>query len=140
MSRRTSTSLRSGWLGQRLAVLLLAAALAPSSCESDEQGPTCASECPCTETGCPAGICGVRVELNADCATVAPRAELVFGDCLEEADLQPGVPAVACGFVVETQSSSLVIRADAFQWGPFDLECPEGGGVLLPVTVSCTSR
>ena len=98
---------------------------------------TCLEPCPCTEAGCPTGLCGLRVTLGVSCSGPEPAVELFFGECLEAVDLTPGEPRVACGFVPAGGTARVVARGDSIQWGPFELSCPGDGGELYPVALDC---
>ena len=116
-----------------LSVLLLA-----SHCGGENPEPNvCLDPCPCTDAGCPTGLCGLRVTLGASCAEDAPSVELLLGDCLEEVDLVPEAPRVACGFLLAGETGHLVARGETVQWGPFEVTCPGDGGQLFPVALDC---
>lgn len=120
------------------AALLLVLALALVGCaDATPAADGCPSECPCTEAGCPAGVCGAQVTLGPTCAEAVPWAEAFVGGCLEEDELRPGIPLVACGFVPAGADGEVVVRGESMQWGPFPLRCPAEGGLLITVTLDC---
>lgn len=116
-----------------------------AACGDDGRpGGTCPSVCPCTAEGCAPGWCGVRVTIDPGCATDAPAVEVAAAGCLEPQALTvtadgPPVVHVPCGAVPAGSTDAVVARGAAIQWGPFDLECPEGGGLLYPVTLECSA-
>lgn len=124
-----------------LPALLLAFSLllSPTACDSGAAPNDCPETCLCTANGCPENVCGFRLELGENCQDVDPRVELYVAGCLEEQDLTVGEQKVACGTLLSETSGRLVARGERIQWGPVSYECPAGGGLLIPVTLSCES-
>lgn len=126
-------------------VLFLLALLAPSAfgCGDERVAASrCPTVCPCTEDGCAPGWCGVHLALEASCAEAAPIAEVYVAGCLETEDVtlpEDGGEAtrVPCGAIAEGTAESVVVRGDSIQWGPLNVDCPDGGGLLYPVRLSC---
>lgn len=129
-----------------VALLALTSALAAAGltgCDSDGRpAGACPETCPCAPEGCAPGWCGALLTLDPGCATEAPAVEVSAAGCLEPEDLvvtADGPPAVLvpCGAIPAGATGALVVRGEGVQWGPFDLDCPEGGGLLYPVGLKC---
>jgi hypothetical protein len=116
--------------------------LAPGCGDDGRPGGDCPATCPCSAAGCAEGWCGALIRLQPSCAEASPAVEVSVAGCLEPEDLvvSPGTePArlVPCGAVPAGGTGSVVVRGRAVQWGPFDLTCPESGGLLYPVDLDC---
>ncbi len=122
------------------AASLLSAALLFASCDSPESLGACPERCVCTLEGCPADACGFLVTLDESCADMEPRVEIFVAGCLEEQELRVAEPTLVCAYVLAGSSGAIVARGERVQWGPVDYECPEGGGLLLPVSLSCPTE
>lgn len=124
-------------------LLLLALAALSSACDDGGRpASSCPTTCPCTEDGCAPGWCGARITLEPGCAETSPSVEIYAAGCLEPDNLTlagDGTPAVrvACGAIAENETGDVVVRSEAIQWGPFEVDCPDGGGLLYPVSLSC---
>ena len=116
-----------------LASLLAVAGLA--ACDSGSfQGEI--APCVCDNNGCTTAACPVTITLDSTCEGEMDFGEVLVGEHVEAAPLEPLVPLQLCSRVEPGATATLWVRGGPWVWGPLQEGC-EVAGEMQQIVLQC---